>query len=45
MDAATGALETIAVKPKKTNITMRTVHACMGSLCKGRLGELKPAWE
>jgi hypothetical protein len=45
MDAATGALETIAVKPKKTNITIRMFTLAWAPYAKDASGELKPAWE
>ena len=45
MDAATGALETIAVKPKKTNINIRMFTLAWAPYAKDASGELKPAWE
>lgn len=45
MDAATGTLETIAVKPKKTNIAIRLFTLAWAPYAKDSTGELKPAWE
>ena len=45
MDAAAGALETIAVKPKKTNIAIRMFTLAWAPYAKDASGELKPAWE
>lgn len=45
MDAASGALDTIAVKPKKTNISIRLFTLAWAPYAKDASGELKPAWE
>jgi hypothetical protein len=45
MDAATGTLETIAVKPNKTHIAIRLFTLACAPYAKDSTGELKPAWE
>ena len=40
-----GALETVAVKPKKTNITVGLFTLAWAPYAKDASGELKPAWE
>jgi DNA helicase HerA-like ATPase len=45
MDATSAALETIAIKPKKTNITIRLFSLAWAPYAKDASGELKPAWE
>ena len=35
MDASTAALETISIKPKKTNINVRMFTLAVGAVCKG----------
>jgi hypothetical protein len=44
MDASTAALETISVKPKKTNINVRLFTLAWAPYAKDAAGELKPAW-
>ena len=44
MDAATASLETIAVKPKKTNISVRLFTLAWAPYAKDETGELKAAF-
>jgi hypothetical protein len=45
MDASTAALETITIKPKKTNINVRMFTLTWAPYAKDASGELKPAWD
>jgi hypothetical protein len=45
MDSSTAALETLPVKPKKTNINVRLFTLAWLPYVKDATGELKPAWE
>ena len=45
MDASTAALETISIKPKKTNINVRMFTLAWAPYAKDSSGELKPAWD
>jgi hypothetical protein len=44
MDASTAALQTISIKPKKTNINIRMFTLAWAPYAKDASGELKPAW-
>jgi hypothetical protein len=45
MDATAAPLETVAVKPKKTNINVRLFTLAWAPYVRDASGELKPAWE
>jgi hypothetical protein len=45
IDPATEQLETIAIKPKKTGISVRLLTLCWAPYRKDTSGEMKPAWE
>lgn len=44
MDAASGALDTIAIKPRKSNISIRLFTLAWAPYGKDDAGELKPLW-
>ena len=45
MDASTAKLETISIKPKKTNISVRLFTLAWAPYTKDAAGQLKPAWD
>jgi hypothetical protein len=45
IDPATEQFETIAIKPKKTGISVRLLTLCWAPYVKDTSGQMKPAWE